>query len=165
MLAAISDPARYFPVRAVTYLSGAAFIACLRKYTGFDTDGFTDTPFSVAVLEGAAPCALPESDERVSSRLAGWRKEIREIVSRALDQGELVLDGAYRLVVWNVYDAVWDGQYAVLTAFIGYIEGDELPDTDEKLMAQMKMISGDFIAEVDENLRLSRAWRRADASA
>lgn len=160
MLAALADPARYFPVRAVTYLSGAAMIACLRKYTDFDTDRFSGTPFSVAALADAAPCGLPEEDAAVSACIAGWREKAREVISRTIEKGELVLEGSFRMIVWNVYDAVREGAYAVLTAFVGYIEGGELPDTDEALMAQMKIINGNFVAEVDADLRLSRLWRQ-----
>lgn len=160
MLEALSDPARYLPVRAVTYLSGAAFIACLRKYTDFDTDGFTDTPFSIAALAQAQPCDIPESDERVAACIAGWRKKTQDIIDRAIEKGDLILEGSYRLVAWNVYNAVWDGRYAVITAFAGYYEGDELPKLDEELLARMKIINCDCIAEVDADLRLTRVWRR-----
>ena len=160
LFAALEDPAQYFPVRAVTYLSGAAFIACLRRYTDLDTDSFTDIPFAAAALASARPCALPESDPRAAACLADWQKQCRTKVDRALEKDDVVLDGTYRLIVWNVYDAVWDGRYAVLTAFIGYLEGTEMPDTDEDLFARMQVLQGDFIAEMDESLRLFRVWRQ-----
>ena len=160
LFAELRDPKRYFPARSVTYLSGAAFIACLKKYTEFDTDAFTDVPFAVAALKEVRPCELPEIDPRVEAALADWRKEGREIVTRAIEKGDIVLAGVYRLVAFNVYDAFWDGQYAVISAFIGYIEGTDLPDTDEALFAQMKVLNGNFVAELDENLRFSRVWRQ-----
>lgn len=160
MLEEMTVPERYFPVRAVTYLTGAAFIACLRKYTDFDTDALTDTPFSVAALAEAQPCRIPENNERVAECLAEWEKQTRAVVDRTIEKGELVLEGSYRLIAWNVYNGVWDGQYAVLTAFIGYIEGTVLPETEEDLFARMKVINGDYVAEVDENLILYRAWRQ-----
>lgn len=158
LFAELRDPKRYFPARSVTYLSGAAFIACLRKYTDFDTDAFTDAPFAVAALESVRPCELPEIDPRVEAALADWRKEGREIVNRVMEKGETVLDGVYRLVAFNVYDAFWDGQYAVISHFLGYIEGTDLPQTDEELFAQMKFLHGDYVAELDGDLRLSRVW-------
>ena len=160
MLCELAEPARYFPVRAVTYLSGAAMIACLRRYTDFDTDRFTDIPFATAAAEQADPSDLPPCDSRVAACLADWRKQQREIVDRALDQNEIVLKGEYRLIAWNVYDGTWDGQYAVLSVFIGYIEGTELPDSDEKLFAAMKVINGNFVAEVDGDLRMTCLWRQ-----
>ena len=160
MIEGLADPARYFPVRAVTYLSGAAFIACLRKYTDMMTDEFSDTPFAIAAIADAAPCEIPKHNVRVTECMAEWKAKHRDLVTRTLEKGEIVLEGTYRLIVWNVYDGTWDGQYAVLTYFIGYIEGEELPDTDEKLFAQMKTLNGNFVAEVDENLRLTRVWRQ-----
>ena len=160
LLDMLSDPAQYFPVRPVTYLSGAAFIACLRKYTDLDTDGFTDTPFAVEALAQAQPSALPETDARVAACISKWRDEAQAVVDRTIEKGDLVLEGAYRLIAWNVYDAVWDGRYAVITAFIGYIEGGALPESDEELFAQMKIINGNFVAEVDADLNLTRVWRQ-----
>lgn len=163
LFAGLKDPARYFPVRSVTYLSGAAFLVCLRKYTEFDTDAFTDTPFAVAALEGVQAGKLPEADVQVEACLADWRSQSRAIVTRTIEKGEIVLDGAYRLIAWNVYDAYWDGTYAVLSAFIGYIEGTTLPDTHEELFARMQIINGDFVAALDENLCLTRVWRKEAA--
>ena len=160
MMEMLQDPAQYFPVRSVTYLSGAAFIACLRKYTELDTDSFTDTPFAVAALAQADPCAIPERDERAAAALSAWQKQKQEIVTKTIEKGEIVLEGRNRLVGWNVYDGTWDGKYAVLTVFLGYIEGTELPKTDEELFAQMKVIQGNFVAELDEELYLSRVWRQ-----
>ena len=161
LLSELADPSRYFPVRSVTYLSGAAMIACLRRYTDFDTDRFTDIPFATAAAEQAQPCDLPACDSRVTACLADWRKQQREIVDRALESGEPVLDGEYRLFAWNVYDGTWDGRYALLTAFIGYVEGTEkMPETNEELFTVMKMLNGNFVAEVDGDLRMTRVWRQ-----
>ena len=156
----LSDPARYFPVRAVTYLSGAAFIACLRKYTSFDTDSFTDTPFSVEAIAGAAPCALPDPGARVRESMDEWNEKTRARIKKTLEKGELVLDGDYRLFAFNVYDALWDGHYAVLSGFIGYTEGRTLPTTDEELFSMMKILNGDYIAQLDENMYFCRLWRQ-----
>lgn len=160
LLSALSDPARYFPARPVTYLSGAAFLACLKKYTSFDTDAFSDVPFSAAAAAGARPCALPSGNPRAAACLEEWNGKLRDAAARAVEKGEIVLEGAYRMIVWNVYDAAWDGRYAVLTAFLGYIEDGALPETDEELFARMKILNGDFVAEMDENMRFIRVWRR-----
>ena len=40
------------------------------------------------------------------------------------------------------------------------IEGAEFPNTDEELFARMKVINGDFVAELDGDLRFSRVWRQ-----
>ena len=160
-LDAIADPARYFPVRAVTYTTGALFLACLNRYSDIDTETFSDTPFSVEAIEGAAPCPLPEADARVASCLEMWRTRTREKVSRALDKNEIVLDSPGSLAAWNVYDGYWNGTYALLTYFLGYIEGTGLPETKEEALSRMKMIYGDFVAEMDRDMTLRRVWRQA----
>ena len=160
LFAGLRNPARYFPVRSVTYLSGAAFLACLRKYTEFDTNAFTDAPFAVAALEGVPAGELPEADAKVEACFSDWRSQGRAIVTRAIEKGEIMLDGTYRLIAWNVFDAYWDGTYAVLSSFIGYIEGTDLPDTDEELFARMQVINGDFVAALGGNLCFTRVWRK-----
>ena len=159
-LGELEDPARYFPVRAVTYLSGAVLIACIRKYTDLDTDQTTDIPFAVEALEKAEPCPLPPADHRAEDCLEEYREGIRSIVSKTLDKGDIVLDGDHRLIAWNVYDAARDGRHAVLTHFIGYIEGTDLPASDEELFSLMKVIHGDFVAEIDSDLIMKRVWRQ-----
>ena len=156
----LANPVKYLPVRAVTYESGAAFIACLRKYTDLDTDAFTDMPFAIAAVAQAVPCEIPEDDGRTAACIDEWRMGIRKVVAQALEKGNVVLEGPCRLAAWNVYDSVWDGQYAIITYFIGYIEGDELPNTDEEFLAQMKMLNGDFVVEVGEDLIMKRVWKR-----
>ena len=155
----ISDPTRYFPVRAVTYMTGAAFLSCLRRYTDIDTESFTDTPFSVEALKNAKPCAMPEGDARVAACLEKWRERTREKVSRAIKKNEVVLDGTHCLAAWNVYDGYWDGRYALLTFFLGYTDGP-LPDTQEQAMSQIKFLNGDFVAELSSDLTLSHVWRQ-----
>ena len=160
MLNDLANPMKYLPVRAVTYESGAAFIACLRKYTDMDTDAFTDTPFAVAAVAQAVPCEIPQDDVRTAACIGEWRKGIRKTAAQAMEKGEVVLEGRNRLVAWNVYDSVWDGQYAVITYFLAYIEGDEMPGTDEELFARMKMLNGNFVAEVGEDLVMTRVWKQ-----
>ena len=160
LLDTLSNPAGYFPVRPVTYLSGAAFLACLRRYTDFDTDTFNDTPFPVAALKTAQPSMLVDEDVRVAACLEAWRDRMKDQVTRALEKGDSALEGLYRLIGWNVYDAYWDGQYAVISGFVGYIEGTKLPETDQELFAQMKILNGNFVLALDENLHISHIWRR-----
>ncbi len=155
----ISDPSRYFPVRAVTYLTGASFLSCLRRYADIDTESFTDMPFSVEALKNAAPCALPEEDARVAACLEKWRERTREKISRAIKKNEIVLEGPRCLAAWNVYDGYRDGTYAVLTYFLGYTDGP-LPETREEAMEQMKFLNGDFVAEMDSDMTLLRVWRQ-----
>ena len=155
----ITDPSGYFPVRAVTYLTGATFLACLMRYADMDTESFTETPFSVEALKNISPCPLPEGDARTAGCLEKWRERTREKVSRALEKNEIVLEGPRCLAAWNVYDGYWDGTYAILTYFLGYTDGP-LPETSEQAMSQMKFLYGDFVAEMDRDMTLRRVWRQ-----
>ena len=160
----ILDSDNYFPIRIITYYTGAAFIACLKKYTDYDTDEFSNVPFAIGALDldksDSGVTCLPESDEKVKKSLNAWRSQQSEVITKAIEKNDLVLDGEYRLAGFNVYDACWDGKYAIISYFMGYIEGFELPTTDEEFFAKMKTLNGNFVAEVDEELRLFRVWRR-----
>lgn len=160
----ITNPDKYYPIRAITYLTGAAFMACIKKYSDYDTDEIRSDPFAIGVLglsESAdATTSLPEADEKVKKSQEAWRSKQKDVIAAAIDCNDIILDGEYRLACWNVYDGCWDGKYAILSAFLGYIDGFELPATDEEFFAKMKMLNGDFIAEVDGQLRLYRVWRR-----
>ena len=160
MFSELIDPASYFPVRPITYLSGAAFLMCLKKYAAFDEAARPAVPFAVAATEGAKACELPGTDARVKDCLGSWLERLSDEVQKAKGKGDVALKGKMRLVAWNVYDAVRYGEYALLNNFIGYIEGDELPDTDEELFRSMKLLYGDFAAELDANLCMTRVFRR-----
>ena len=112
------------------------------------------------MLADAAPCALPEPGARARECMDDWVGKTRARIEKALKKGELVLDGDYRLFAFNPYDALWDGRYAVLSCFIGYIEGTAHPATDEELFSMMKILNGDFIAQLDEEMHFRRLWRQ-----
>ena len=48
----------------------------------------------------------------------------------------------------------------MLSGFIGYIDGTAHPETDEELFSMMKILSGDFIAQLDEEMHFRRLWRQ-----
>lgn len=160
LLAAINDPGRCLPVRPAAYLTGAALIACVKKYTPFDTDQPGPVPFAEGILEGMEPCPLPEKDPRVEACLDKKQDENLKVIKEALDKNDVALEGDHLLAAWNVYDAVREGRYAVLTHFLGSLDGTDKPETDEELFRAMKIIHGDFIVRLTDGLRFDRAWRR-----
>ena len=160
VLAAVNDVEQNFQVRAVSYLTGAALIACVKKYTPFDTDLPGPVPFAEAILEGAEPCPMPDTDPRVEACLEKKRDDILKVIEETLDKNDVALEGDQLLTAWNVYDAVREGPYAVITHFLGYLGGTEKADTDEELFRRMKIIHGDFVVRLTDGLRFDRAWRR-----
>ncbi len=160
VLAAVNDVERSFSVRAVSYLTGAALIACLNRYTSFDTFRPGPVPFAEAALEGVEPRPMPDADPRVEACLQKKRDEILKVIEETLDKNDVALEGDHLLAAWNVYDAFREGPYAVLTHFLGYLGGTEKADTDEELFRRMKIIHGDLVVRLTEGLRFDRAWRR-----
>ena len=135
-------------------------MACLKKYTSIDVDAFCDEPFSIAALKDAELCELPEADKTAEKCYSEWKKQTENTIEETIKTGKLILDGEFRLVSFNVYDAVRCGDYGIITYFLGYIEGTELPDTDEELFAKMKVLNGDFVVQVDDNLCMKKVWEK-----
>lgn len=137
-LETIRDPEAYTPARVISYHTGAAFLECVRRCSDLPTAGFGPAPLAVEILSDVEPsrrgCPVPPEAERV---VEDYARETGEIVRGALDKGKTVLRGTYRLGSLNVWDARWDGRYAVSNGFLSYWEGDE-----------RRLLEGDFVAEL-----------------
>ena len=149
LLERMEDPANYTPVRAVSYDLGAAFLACIRRFGAYDVHPFTDTPFALGVLAGVEPAAgdFPP-DPGMGEQVRAYREETERIVRAALEKGEVALEGPLPLASLNVFDARWNGKYAVSTHFIAWWEAGE-----------MRSLEGDFVAELDRDCTLRRVYR------
>lgn len=150
LLEQIREPAAYTPVRIVSYAVGAAFLACIRRYSAYDVFPFTETPFALGILDGVAPAEGDHpADPRMEAQVREYRRETERIVENALARNEVVLEGPLPLASLNVWDARWDGQFAVSNCFIAWWEGKE-----------MKSLEGDFVAELDPDCTIRRVYRQ-----
>ena len=150
LLERIADPADYTPIRIVSYEIGAAFLACIRRCSPYDFHPFTDTPFALGVLEDVLPAEGDFSpDSRIIARIKDYAQETEHIVRAALEKGDVALEGPKPLASLNVWDARWNGKYAVSNYFIAWWENGE-----------MKSLEGNFVAELDRDFTIRRVWRQ-----
>lgn len=150
LLDRLKAPENYTPIRVISYDAGAALLACLSRYSDFDFHPFAQVPFAVAALEGVSPAAGELSpDPRAEAVIAAYGRETERIVRAALEKGEVVLEGAYPLMSLNIWDARWDGRYAVSSHFVAWWEGKE-----------PRSLEGDFVVELDEANVIRRVYRQ-----
>ena len=100
---------------------------------------------------------LNNPDNIVDEMLEGFVKNHGDIVKKTNHPRVLA---AVAAPVEGKVGVVTGGGSGHKPAFIGYIEGGALPESDEELFAQMKIINGNFVAEVDADLNLTRVWRQ-----
>ena len=150
LLRQIGDPAAYTPIRIVSYAIGAVFLACIRRCSSYAYFRFTDTPFALGILEGVTPAAgdFPP-DPVMETQVRAYRLETERIIRKALSKNEVILEGPLPLASLNVWDARWDGRYAVSNFFIAWWEGEE-----------MKSMEGDFVAELDRSYTIRRVYKQ-----
>ena len=140
-LTRIAQPQRYAPARVVSYLTGAALLACIRRCSGYDFETFTDVPFAQGILAEATSAAPPVArDARAEAVCAAYETETRRIVDAALAKNRVVLHGCYPLDSLNIWDARRSGRYAVSNYFLAYRDG-----------GRTRCLEGSFVAELDEN--------------
>ena len=139
----IAEPERYCPARVVSYLTGAALLACIRRCSTYDFEAFTDVPFAEGILAeagGAAPSVA--RDARAAAACAAYAAQTRRIIDAALQKGKIVLRGCYPLESLNVWDARREGRYAVSNLFVAYRDGESA-----------RHLSGNFVVELDDEGR------------
>lgn len=151
LLARITQPACYFPIRVICYSTGAALLACIRACSSLDVSAFTDVPFSVAMLKDvpAGKISVPHNDAAVAC-LEEYRAETHRIIASAIEADDCVLDGACPLVSVNLYDARCEGAYVVSNYFLAYLDGDA-----------ETVIHGDFVVQLDERKTIRKVFRQA----
>ncbi len=150
LLARITDPAEYTPIRVISYDVGAAFLASIQRCSAYDFHSFTETPFALGILEGikSAEEDIPV-DPRMAEQVSAYRLETERIIQTALVKEEVVLEGPHSLASLNVWDARWNGKYAVSNHFIAWWEGPE-----------MRSLEGNFVAELDQDCTILRVYRQ-----
>jgi len=138
VLSRLEDPANYTPIRQISYYVGAALLRCIDTCTSMDYCQFDSIPYSVKVIEQIAPTTrFPRIDPKVSACIDSFAESTRRIVQGALSKHEIVLQGAYPLCSLNIWDARWDGTYAISNYFVSYYDG---PET--------KVLYGNFVIEL-----------------
>lgn len=150
MLAKISDPEAYTPIRVVSYYVGAAFLECIKRCSALPCEDFGPVPFAQEIIRETAPAQqiyplLPAAEKNI----AAFLDETDRIVHAALSGNDVVLRGAYRLCSLNVWDARWDGRYAISNGFVAWYDGTE-----------KKVLNGDFVVEMGRDCIIRTVYRQ-----
>lgn len=151
VLARITQPALYFPIRSICYSTGAALLACIRACSPLDISAFTSVPFSVSMLKSApAGTVCIPTNAAVAAYLDAYKAETQRIIASAMQAGACVLEGAYPLLSVNLYDARCEGEYVVSNQFLAYLDGEA-----------EAVIYGDFVVQLDARKIVRRVLRQA----
>lgn len=150
MLAEINDPGAYTPIRVISYYVGAAFLGCIKSCSSFCCEDFGPVTFAQEIIREteSAKQAYPIIPA-VEKSIAEFLNETKEIVHTALSKNEVVLRGEYPLCSLNVWDARWDGRYAVSNGFVAWFDG-----TDKKVL------NGDFVVEMGRDCIIRTVYRQ-----
>lgn len=145
----ILDPKEYFPIRIVSYLTGAAFIECAKRMGGPDFDTFKNEPYAVeAVTEAPAYEGNIETDPAVSQAMESFIDETKRIIEAAVEKNDVVLNERRRLASVNIWDARRLGDLVTSNFFVAYIDDGE-----------WKPLYGDFVVELDGEY-IKKVYRR-----
>jgi hypothetical protein len=146
----IQDPQRYFPIRVVSYAIGAVVLRVLEEYQLKDSVIQSALPFALAMVEDVEPSSQPIlHHEAMEQHITAYRSVTSTIIQKALEKQETVLEGDYPLLGLNVYNARCEGKFVTSTYFVMVeVEG------------QSKVLSGDFVIELNEHGRVFRVYRQ-----
>ena len=150
MLEDITNDDKYFPIRIISYTIGAVFLCCIKKCSSFVFSCSGERPFSDEILDDVHITSSeilinPEID----MHLTAYNEETERLINTALNKGEICLKGNYPLVSLNIWDARWNGKYAISNHFVAYLDGE-----------QPKILNGNFVVEIDNNLNILTVYRQ-----
>lgn len=135
----ICRPESYFPIRRISYGTGAAAIACLQKCSDINYELFTRQPFAFEMISAANAddIRVPDNIE-MEKCLHRYFAETHRIIEAAVRKNDRVLNGKYPLISVNIWDARREGNHITSNHFLMYKDGEE-----------QKTIYGNFVIEVD----------------
>lgn len=150
MLADVMSPERYFPIRIISYTTGALFLCCINKCSSFIFSRFCSRPFADEILDDVPITPFDiKIDQDIEIQLKAYNEETERIINTALDKGEICLKGRYPLISLNIWDARWNGKYATSNYILVYRDGD-----------QQKVLNGNFVVEIDNDLNILSVYRQ-----
>lgn len=150
MLDDITNAAKYFPIRIISYTIGAVFLCCVKKSHSFIYSSFCDRTFSDEILDGIPNTSFDvRINPNIKIHIADYHDETERIINTALNKGEICLKGNYPLVSFNIWDARWNGKYATSNYFVAYLDGD-----------QQKILNGNFVVEIDNDLNILTVYKQ-----
>lgn len=151
MLAFIGKTENLFPIRIGLYHSGAFLIQLLKEQGLFFYADFSDTPFSISILDSVHyPDEVQYDDREVKIAIDDYFQKLDELIDRITKNGPM-REGAFDLEGVNVYDAKYSRGYLYTTYFLAYRDG-----------GNPIILNGNFLIRVDGN-KISKIYPDQDA--
>lgn len=149
ILEKITDPARYFPIRSVSYDFGAALLECVYLSDAYPYEEFTDKTFSHGIIAGADSAYLQVFTSKAAQLIDEYHKESERIIKAALQKNEIVLEGSYPLVTVNIFDARRYDHWLTSRYFVAYKE-----------KRKVSFLYGNFVVEIDDKFVIHKVYRQ-----
>lgn len=139
MIDRICRPECYFPIRRISYETGATLIACIRKYADMDYEIFNEQPFSCQIISDInGKDAMAPNNIEIEKCLNRYFAETHRIIETAIQKNDCVLKGKYPLVSVNVWDARREENFITSNCFLMVQDGEN-----------QRILDGNFVIEVD----------------
>lgn len=135
--------------RIISYSVGALLFKILKDNRLFEFDYFTDEPTSVSLLKDVRPCENPPAaDAYIASLVESHERETKELIEKAVSDGNIEVSGEYDLIGVNIYNARMYGNYIYTTYFAAYSDnGREV------------VLNGNFVVELNDLGKVIRIYR------
>ena len=148
MKQSITEPANLLPVRIVSYDAGALLLHVLKEnHIPFD-QGFSDITFSENLILSIDETDVCDIREDMGRHIDAYISRVREVIDRAVEKNDVVMEHRSRLLGVNVYNAAHLDGYVTSTFFVMY--GEENDPTVEH---------GDFVIETPEEGVVTKIYR------
>ena len=143
----IINPDNLLPVRIICYDIGALLLYVMAEnYIAFE-DGFSSVTFAEAMISDVAgkKCISEYSTKEFLDR---YNARAGEIIRRAIEKNELVIDTSCELFGVNVYDAVFYQNHIISRYFVMFGAEDN-----------QQIEYGDFVIETKEYKKVTKIYR------
>ena len=146
MIDSLKKPEKLFPVRIISYDSGALLLHILKENKIDFSMGFSDATFIEKLIENVLPILNP-NDLFMSPYISSYFNNSKKIIDNAVAKKNIVLDKSVKLLGFNVYNAVYLDGYIISKYFIMY--------EDEKPI----ILYGDFVIETHSEGIITKIYK------
>lgn len=147
MIQKVLDSTNYIPVRIISYSVGALFFYLLEKTDVEEFENFSNEPISISLIK-QRDCMedfVVKPDDQFIKLIQNYNNETSQIIKKAQEKNEIVLEGDYPLLGLNVYNARVLEKYLVSTYFVMFLENQT-----------QKTLMGDFVIELNETNNIKK---------
>jgi hypothetical protein len=147
MKESIVNPNNLLPIRVISYDIGALLLGVLKDNNIKFNEEFTDKSFGLDLIILVEPC-LPNNYLCMQSYIDNYNKKSEEIINKAINNNNIIVDHNVELLGVNVYNARYYNNYIVSTYFVMY------NDNNEQVVHY-----GDFVIKLNEIAKASKIYK------